>query len=190
MDGFDTFPPRGIFGRSFSDYAVTKQQDGKTRPNNLINDREAGRIRCHFSAKAKRNVRNQQAHSVLLLERIPKEGSSLPLAGKSKGGQHLLWPEESKETGGFVAEDPMGTASPWHTTLHEVRQRRTSESDCLQSPSEASERRSRLMAGIAKYSVLYLRPRLTGKRSVLMQERSFCSAGKRAGFCECKRTKT
>lgn len=29
----------------------------------------------------------------------------------------------------------------------EVRQRRTSDSDCLQSPSEASERRSRLMAG-------------------------------------------
>ena len=67
-----------------------------------------------------------------------------------------LWPEESKETGGFVAEDPTGTASPWHTALHEVRQRRTSESDCLQSPSEAIERRSRLMAGNAKYSVLYL----------------------------------
>ena len=25
--------------------------------------------------------------------------------------------EESKETGGFVAGDPTGTASPWHTTL-------------------------------------------------------------------------
>ena len=47
-----------------------------------------------------------------------------------KGGQILLWrefiqqgraapccPEESKETGGFVAGDPTGTASPWHTTL-------------------------------------------------------------------------
>jgi hypothetical protein len=104
--------------------------------------------------------------------------------------QRLLWPEESKETGGFVAGNPTGTASPWHTTLHEVRQRRTSESDCLQSPSEASERRSRLMAGIAKYSVLYLRPRLTGKRSVSMQERSFCLAGKRAGFCEWERAET
>ena len=105
-------------------------------------------------------------------------------------GAALLWPEESKETGGFVAGNPTGTASPWHTTLHEVRQRRTSESDCLQSPSEASERRRRLMAGIAKYSVLYLRLRLTGKRSVLLQERSFCTAGKRAGFCEWERAET
>ena len=71
-------------------------------------------------------------------------------------GRRALRPEESKETGGFVAEDPMGTASPWHTALHEVRQRRTSESDCLQSPSEAIKRRSRLMAGNARYSVLYL----------------------------------
>lgn len=71
-------------------------------------------------------------------------------------GRRSLWPEESKETGGFVAEDPKGTASPWHTALHEVRQRRTSESDCLQSPSEAIKRRSRLMAGNARYSVLYL----------------------------------
>lgn len=71
-------------------------------------------------------------------------------------GRRSLWPEESKETGGFVAEDPTGKASPWHTALHEVRQRRTSESDCLQSPSEAIKRRSRLMAGNAKYSVLYL----------------------------------
>ena len=36
---------------------------------------------------------------------IPKEGDS------------PSWPEESKETGGFVAGNPTGTASPWHTTL-------------------------------------------------------------------------
>ena len=90
----------------------------------------------------------------------------------------------------FGRKNPKKPAVSWHTTLHEVRQRRTSESDCLQSPSEASERRSRLMAGIAKYSVLYLRPRLTGKRSVLLQERSFCTAGKRAGFCEWERAET
>ena len=78
------------------------------------------------------------------------------LGGFQRRVAAFLWPEESKETGGFVAEDPTGTASPWHTALHEVRQRRTSESDCLQSPSEAIKRRSRLMAGNAKYSVLYL----------------------------------
>ena len=70
------------------------------------------------------------------------------------------WQEESKETGGFVAGNPTGTASPWHTTL------------------------------LAKYSVLYLHPRLTWKRSVSTMERSFCSAGKRACFCEWERTKT
>ena len=78
------------------------------------------------------------------------------LGGFQRRVAAYLWPEESKETGGFVAEDPTGKASPWHTALHEVRQRRTSESDCLQSPSEAIKRRSRLMAGNAKYSVLYL----------------------------------
>ena len=41
----------------------------------------------------------------LLFGWIPKEGDS------------PSWPEESKETGGFVAGNPMGTASPWHTTL-------------------------------------------------------------------------
>ena len=41
----------------------------------------------------------------LLLGWIPKEGDS------------PSWPEESKETGGFVAGNPTGTASPWHTTL-------------------------------------------------------------------------
>ena len=43
---------------------------------------------------------------------------------------------------------------------------------------------------LAKYSVLYLHPRLTGKRSVSMKERSFCLSGKRAGFCEWERAKT
>ena len=28
MDGFDSFPPRGIFGRSFSDSAVTHKTAG------------------------------------------------------------------------------------------------------------------------------------------------------------------
>ena len=130
-----------------------------------------------FSEKAEWNVHQLTAHSVLLF------------GGGFQRRTSLLWPEESKETGGFAAEDPTGTASPWHTTLHEVRQSRTSDSDCLQSPSEASERRSRLMAGIARSSVLYLRTRLTGKRSVSMQERSFCSAGKWAGFCERERAK-
>ena len=133
---------------------------------------------CCFSEKQSRMCVIISHILFLLFGWIPKEGDSPP------------WLEESKETGGFVAGNPTGTASPWHTTLHEVRQRRTSESDCLQSPSEASERRSRLMAGIAKYSVLYLRPRLTGKRSVLLQERSFCTAGKRAGFCEWERAET
>ena len=41
----------------------------------------------------------------LLFGWIPKEGDS------------PSWPEESKETGGFVAGKPTGTASPWHTTL-------------------------------------------------------------------------
>lgn len=41
----------------------------------------------------------------LLFGWIPKEGDS------------PSWPEESKETGGFVAGNPTGTASPWHTTL-------------------------------------------------------------------------
>ena len=84
---------------------------------------------------------------------------SISVGGGIQRGQRLLWPEESKETGGFVAEDPTGTASPWHTTL------------------------------LARSSVLYLRTRLTGKRSVSVQERSFCSAGKRAGFCERERAK-
>ena len=84
---------------------------------------------------------------------------SISVGGGIQRGQRLLWPEESKETGGFVAEDPTGTASPWHTTL------------------------------LARSSVLYLRPRLTRKRSVSVQERSFCSAGKRAGFCERERAK-
>ena len=42
---------------------------------------------------------------------------------------------------------------------------------------------------LARSSVLYLRPRLTGKRSVLLQECSFCLSGKRAGFCEWERAK-
>lgn len=41
----------------------------------------------------------------LLFGWIPKEGDS------------PSWPEESKETRGFVAGNPTGTASPWHTTL-------------------------------------------------------------------------
>ena len=138
----------------------------------MKNDREAGWIRCHFSAKAKRNVRNQQAHSVLLLGRFQRRATpplalghpigarSIPVGGGIQRGRRSLWPEESKETSGFVAGNPTGTASPWHTTL------------------------------LAKYSVLYLHPRLTGKRSVSTKERSFCSAGKRAGFCKWERAKT
>ena len=82
----------------------------------------------------------------------PIGARSIPVGGGIQRGRRFLWPEESKETGGFVAGNPTGTASPWHTTL------------------------------LAKYSVLYLHPRLTGKRSVSTMERSFCSAGKRAGF--------
>ena len=110
------------------------------RPNKLKTDNESARICCQFSAKAKRNVHQLTAHSISLFGEV------------SQGGKHPPWPEESKETSGFVAGNPTGTASPWHTTL------------------------------LAKYSVLYLHPRLTGKRSVSMQERSFCLAGKRAGF--------
>ena len=90
MDGFDSFPPRGIFGRSFSDSAVTKQQDGKTRPNKLKTDSESTWICCQFSEKAEWNVHQSTAHSVLLFGEV------------SKGGLAFLWPEESKETGGFV----------------------------------------------------------------------------------------
>ncbi len=82
---------RGIFGRSFSDSAVTKQQDGKMRPNKLKTDSESAWICCQFSEKAKRNVHQPTAHSVLLF------------VVDSKGGKHPPWPEESKETGGFVA---------------------------------------------------------------------------------------
>ena len=94
-------------------------------------------LRCkHFQLQTRhavmmrlRNVRNRQAHSVLLWGWIPKEGDSSFGAGSSnRGAEHpcwrgipkgaaLPWPEESKETGGFVAGTPMGTASPWHTTL-------------------------------------------------------------------------
>ena len=101
-----------------------------------------------FFGKAKQNVCDHFAHSVFAFW------------VDSKGGRNPPWLEESKETGGFVAGNPTGTASPWHTTL------------------------------LAKYSVLYLRPRLTGKRSVSMQKRSFCLAGKRAGFCEWERAET
>ena len=123
---------------------------------------------------------------------IPKEGGSLPLAlGHPIGARSIpVGGRFQRGQRSLGRKNPKKPAVSWHTTLHEVRQRRTSDSDCLQSPSEASERRSRLMAGIAKYSVLYLHPRLTGKRSVSTMERSFCSAGKRAGFCECKRIKT
>ena len=87
-------------------------------------------------------------------------GLHLPVSATGGGRFRPPWPEESKETGGFVAGNPTGTASPWHTTL------------------------------LARSSVLYLHPRLTGKRSVSTKERSFCSAGKRAGFCEWERAKT
>ena len=43
--------------------------------------------------------------SVFAFGWIPQEGDS------------PSWPEKTKETGGFVAGNPTGTASPWHTTL-------------------------------------------------------------------------
>lgn len=55
--------------------------------------------------KSKKECACNLAHSFLLFGWIPKEGDS------------PSWPEESKETGGFVAGNPTGTASPWHTTL-------------------------------------------------------------------------
>jgi hypothetical protein len=96
---------RGIFGRSFSDSAVTKQQDEKMRPNKLKTDSESAWICCQFSEKAKRNVHQPTAHSVLLFVVDSKGGQQPSFGGEIQRGQRLFWQEESKETGGFVAHD-------------------------------------------------------------------------------------
>ena len=62
-------------------------------PIKLKNDREAKKIRCHFSVKAKRNLLIRWAHSILLF------------VEDSIGEHRPLCPEESKETSGFVAHD-------------------------------------------------------------------------------------
>ena len=82
-------------------------------------------------------------------ERFIKACDTLPLVGYHLGCLYSPDPELRKETAEDLTRD--GTIQRMEDELrlekNEVRQRRTSDSDCLQSPSEASERRSRLMAG-------------------------------------------
>lgn len=82
-------------------------------------------------------------------ERFMNACDALPLVGYHLDCLYSPDPELRKETAEDLTRD--GTIQRMEDELrlekNEVRQRRTSDSDCLQSPSEASERRSRLMAG-------------------------------------------
>ena len=80
-------------------------------------------------AIVKRDVFLPNTSCIVFFEKNPKEGVYSICAGSSnRGAEHpvgrgyqrgrcSLWPEESKETGSFVAGNPTGTVSPWHTTL-------------------------------------------------------------------------
>lgn len=78
-----------------------------------------------------------------------KACDALPLVGYHLDCLYSSDPDTRREAAEELTRD--GTIARMEDELRqetkEVRQRRTSDSDCLQSPSEASERRSRLMAG-------------------------------------------
>ena len=81
--------------------------------------------------------------------RYMKACDALPLVGYHLDCLYSPDPDTRREAAEELTRD--GTIARMEDELRqgtkEVRQRRTSDSDCLQSPSEASERRSRLMAG-------------------------------------------